>query len=120
MGCCAASGGVIGRVELVRLLLDLNVPVDARDSAGGTALLHGARAGQVDVVRLLLARGAERYPRDREGRGIEAYMAMAVRPISAMIEQRASSRAYRPTGHLKQQLAALTAQHVAVRELLAQ
>ena len=77
-----------GRLDLVRLLLDLNVPVDARDSAGATTLLHGARAGQVDVVQFLLARGAERYPRDREGRGIEAYMAMAVGPIAAMIEQR--------------------------------
>jgi ankyrin repeat protein len=109
-----------GRLDLVRLLLDLNVPVDARDGAGATALLHGARAGQLDVVQFLLARGAERYPGDREGRGIEAYMAMAVGPIAAMIAQRERSRAYRPTGHLRQQLAALTAQHAAVRELLAQ
>jgi hypothetical protein len=72
------------------------------------------------VVQFLLARGAARYPRDREGRGIEAYMAMAVGPIAAMIERRENSRAHRPTGHLRQQLAALTAQHAAVRELLAQ
>jgi len=109
-----------GRVDLVRLLFDLNVPVDARDSRGATALLHGAYAGQVDVVRFLLTRGAERYPRDRDGRGIEAYMVMAVSPISAMIEQRERSRAYRPTGHLRQQRAELTAQHAIVRELLAQ
>jgi hypothetical protein len=109
-----------GRTDLARLLLDLNVPVDARDSQGATALLHGVRAGQADVVRFLLARGAERHPRDREGRGSEAYMAMAVGPISAMIAQREMSRAYRPTGELRQQLAVLAAQHAVVRELLAQ
>ena len=53
-------------------------------------------------------------------RGIDAYMAMAVEPITAMIKRREMSRAYRPTDHLRQQLAALTAQHAAVRELLAQ
>jgi hypothetical protein len=108
-----------GRADLVGRLLDSNVPVDARDAAGATALLHGVGAGQLDVVRLLLARGAERNPRDRDGRDAEAYMAMAVGAITAMIAQRQKSRAWRPTKHLRQQLAALTAQHAAIRELLA-
>jgi ankyrin repeat protein len=109
-----------GRADLVGRLLDSNVPVDARDTAGATALLHGVGAGQLDVVRLLLARGAERRPYDRDGRDADAYMAMAVEPIAAMIAQRQKSRAWRPTEHLRQQLAALTAQHAAIRELLTQ
>lgn len=109
-----------GRADLVGRLLDSNVPVDARDTAGATALLHGVGAGQLDVVRLLLARGAERHPRDRYGRDADAYMAMAAEPITAMIARREMSRASKPTGHLRKKLADLTAQHAAIRELLAQ
>ena len=109
-----------GRADLVGRLLDSNVPVDARDTAGATALLHGVGAGQLDVVRLLLARGAERNPSDRERRGVDAYMAMAVEPIAALIARREMSRAYKPTGPLRKQLSDLIAQHAAIRELLAQ
>lgn len=108
-----------GRPDIVRLLLDVNVPVNARDDAGATALLRAAGAGQREVVRLLLARGTERNPRDRNGRDAEAYMAVAVGMIAALIERRGMSRAYKPTDHLRKQLADLTAQHAAIRELLA-
>jgi uncharacterized protein len=109
-----------GRADIVGPLLDSNVPVNVRDEAGGTALLRAAATGQVDVVRLLLARGAERNPRDHDGRGADAYMAMAVVPIEGRIKRRGMSRAYKPTAHLKMQLADLAAQHAAIRELLAQ
>ena len=109
-----------GRADIVGLLLDRNVPVNARDDAGATALLRAVASGQTEVVRLLLARGAERNPRDRDGRGADAYMAMAVEPIEALIKRRGMSRAHRPTAHLAMQLADLAAQHAAIRELLAQ
>jgi ankyrin repeat protein len=111
---------VSGRSDIVRLLLDSNVPVDARDEAGTTALLRAAGTGQVEVVRLLLVRGAERGARDRDGRGVDAYMTFAADDITAVIKRRGMSRAYKPTAHLKMQLADLTAQHAAIRELLAQ
>lgn len=113
------QAAVSGRSDLVRLLLDFNVPVDARDDVGATALLRAAGAGQPDVVGLLLARGAERDPSDQHARGVDAYMAMATDPIAARIKRRGMSRAYRPTGHLEKQLAELTAQQAAVRDLLA-
>ena len=82
---------------LSRLLLDLNVPVDvARRRRGDGAAVVARAPAQSDVVRLLLARGAERYPRDREGRGIEAYMAMAVGPHLGA--DRAARKARAPTG----------------------
>jgi uncharacterized protein len=119
-GAALHHAAASGRLELVGLLLDFNVPVNARDDAGATALLRAAGAGRLDVVRLLLARGAERNPRDRDGRGADVYMAMAVEPIEALIKRRGMSRAYKPTDDLKMQLADLTAQHAAIRELLAQ
>jgi ankyrin repeat protein len=109
-----------GRTDLVGLLLDSNVPVDARDDAGATALLRAVGRGQVEVVALLLARGAERNPRDWNGRDAEAYMSVAAVPIADLIKRRGMSRAYKPTAHLEMQLADLTAQHAAIRELLAQ
>ena len=109
-----------GRPDLVGLLLDSNVPVNVRDDAGATALHRAASRGQVEVVRLLLTRGAERNPRDRDGRGVDAYMAVAAEMIAALIERRGMSRAYKPTAHLRMQLADLTAQHAAIRELLVQ
>ena len=112
------QAAVSGRHDLVGLLIDSNVPVDAHDDAGATALLRAAGAGRLDVVRLL-ARGAERNPSDSDGRDVEAHMAMAARTIAALIERRGMSRAYKPTAHLQMQLADLTAQHVAIRELLA-
>jgi ankyrin repeat protein len=51
----------------VALMLDLGFPVDAhRPVDGATALHAGAYCGRVDVVRLLLARGADVGRRDRQ------------------------------------------------------
>ena len=118
-GAALHHAAASGRPDLVGLLLDFNVPVNVRDDAGATALHRAAGTGQFEVVRLLLARGAERNPRDRDGRGVDAYMALAVDPIAALIKRRGMSRAYKPTAHLKMQLADLTAQQAAIRELLA-
>jgi ankyrin repeat protein len=49
---------VAGDPLAVERLLDAGCPVDARDSHGQTALMNAARLGHIDVVRLLVARGA--------------------------------------------------------------
>ncbi len=48
-----------GTVDAVRTLLALGVPRDARGELGGTALHHAAWRGRPDVVRVLLAYGAD-------------------------------------------------------------
>jgi ankyrin repeat protein len=60
----SSSGGATalmwatGDIKKVRLLLDRGAAVNARMRDGTTALVTAARRGQVDVMRLLLARGA--------------------------------------------------------------
>lgn len=52
---------------LKKLLADPATPVDAPDSAGGTALLHAVLAQHAAAVRLLLAAGADPGRADRAG-----------------------------------------------------
>jgi hypothetical protein len=52
----AASGG---KSEIVELLLERGAAVDARDPAGGTALIWACNAGHLDCARLLLQAGAD-------------------------------------------------------------
>jgi ankyrin repeat protein len=47
-----------GDIAKVRLLLDHKVDVNAKTNDGDTALLTAARRGALDVMRLLIARGA--------------------------------------------------------------
>lgn len=54
-----------GGVQPVTVMLDLGFPIDARrDSDGATALHTAAYAGRADVVRLLIAAGADVEARD--------------------------------------------------------
>jgi ankyrin repeat protein len=53
-----------GRLDAIRLGLDLGLPVDGRDDNGLTPLHHAARSGHLDVVRELVARGASLALRD--------------------------------------------------------
>jgi hypothetical protein len=49
-----------GRLDAVRLMVDLGFPVESRGGEDGATPLHAAAAsGSVDVVRLLLDRGAD-------------------------------------------------------------
>jgi ankyrin repeat protein len=54
-----------GATDVVRLMLDLGFPVDARRGDHGSTPLHAAAyAGSAETVRLLLARGADIEARD--------------------------------------------------------
>ena len=47
-----------GFTAIVNFLLDNNANVNAKDELGVTALVYAARKGNVDIVKLLLSRGA--------------------------------------------------------------
>ncbi|MGA2927388.1 MAG: ankyrin repeat domain-containing protein [Solirubrobacteraceae bacterium] len=54
-----------GDVVAVELMLDLGIPIDARNEGHGATALHvAAHSGSVQTVRLLLARGADIDARD--------------------------------------------------------
>ncbi len=61
----AASGGA---VDTVRHCLDSGLAVDSQDHHGNRALNHAAKAGHLDVVRLLLSEGANANEVDGVGR----------------------------------------------------
>ncbi|CAM9358252.1 unnamed protein product [Chrysoparadoxa australica] len=63
-----AVGAITGRDAVIRLLLDENVNVNERDSAGRTPLMHAARFGNERSVMLLLMSGAGRLKRDVNGK----------------------------------------------------
>ena len=52
----AAKGG---HVEIVEMMLDLGVDVESSDLEGRSPLLTGARFGSLEVLKLLVQRGAE-------------------------------------------------------------
>ena len=47
-----------GRVDAVKLLLELKAPIDAQNVTGFTALHHAAESGSVEAAKVLLAAGA--------------------------------------------------------------
>jgi ankyrin repeat protein len=118
-GAALTEAASAGRLDLIEMLLDAAVPVDARNAAGATALLHAAGAGQVETVRFLLARGADRGKHDSQGRDIEAYMAVRPAKLKSRIKTRSASRAHKPTAHLSVRLRDLTASYAEIRALLA-
>jgi outer membrane protein assembly factor BamB len=54
-----------GDLAAVRAALDAGAPVDAANAQGVTALAYGAEKGRLDIVRLLVERGATVDTRDR-------------------------------------------------------
>jgi ankyrin repeat protein len=59
-----ARAAALGRVDAVRLMLDVGFDVDARGRA--TALHEAAYRGDLEVVQLLIERGADASIRDQE------------------------------------------------------
>ena len=52
---------------LVRLLLDYQAAINDQDARGNTALHHAARNGQIDIIEMLLGRGADANAVNQEG-----------------------------------------------------
>ena len=57
----------VGRLDLVRLLLDTGAAVDAQRPDGATALMAAAQSGHTAVVAVLLRAGAEPSLRSNDG-----------------------------------------------------
>lgn len=72
-----------GQDQAVKLYLDRELPVNATDEFGNTALIAAAGAGQREIVTTLLAKGADVNVRNREGR--TALMAAAQRGDAAIV-----------------------------------
>lgn len=62
-----ALAAAAGHVEAVKLLLEQNADVNARNADGGTALHAAAFFGQVETAELLLAKGADALARNSAG-----------------------------------------------------
>jgi ankyrin repeat protein len=56
-----------GHVEVVRLLLEKGVVVDARAGSGVTPLMVAVMGNHIDIVKLLIARGADVNAKDERG-----------------------------------------------------
>ncbi len=54
-----STAAVLGKLEILRLLLDAGIDKDLDPSNSGTALFHAARLGKVAAVGLLLEAGAD-------------------------------------------------------------
>ncbi|XP_063828660.1 uncharacterized protein LOC135078036 [Ostrinia nubilalis] len=105
----AAQGG---DVELCTALLEAgDVSVDSRDLGGWTPLVWAAENDHVDVVRLLLSRGADATTRDAEGNGCVHWCALAGHARSLRLLLAAAPHAHAaPNAHKDTPL------HVAARQ----
>lgn len=56
-----------GFTDLVRLLIDKGVDIEAKSSEGETALMDAAYEGNIEVVQMLLEAGADPNRRSRSG-----------------------------------------------------
>jgi ankyrin repeat protein len=54
-------------VDAVKLLLELKAPIEGENLTGFTALSHAAETGSIDVVKVLLAAGADPDHMTRDG-----------------------------------------------------
>lgn len=108
----------MGRADIAARLLDAGVPANAADRYDNTALAVAAMEGQVEVVRLLAARGADVFANDASGRGIAALMAARTGGLICLAETREASRAWKPTGHIRETAARLARRHGEIAAIL--
>lgn len=62
------EAGVADVADAMSLLIESGARLDARDNRGRTALMIAAELGHTGAAELLIARGADRYLRDKNGK----------------------------------------------------
>ncbi len=70
LGARMLRATIEGHDTLVRQLLALGAPVNVTDERGATALMIAARNGDLGILQALLAKGADAYARDAQGRTV--------------------------------------------------
>ncbi len=104
------------RTDSVAAMLEAGADPNLGNDAGLTPLLVAVQHGQVEPVRLLLAAGARVDAVDRNGQGIEAYLAWHPSPTALPEGSRAASVGLDPD---PAELARLDAAHAEIRALIA-
>jgi ankyrin repeat protein len=56
-----------GYIEIIRLLIERNADIDAKDSDGCTALLVASRYGDIEIIKLFLEAGADINAKNKDG-----------------------------------------------------
>ena len=64
----SSEAGIKDVVEVMTLLLDRGAQIDDQDNRGRTALMIAAELGHAAAVDLLLARGADKTLKDKQGK----------------------------------------------------
>ncbi|MBN2037194.1 MAG: ankyrin repeat domain-containing protein [Chitinispirillaceae bacterium] len=59
--------------QTARLLIEKGSPVDFENKEKETALIQAVKAGQYDLVRLMLEKGADKTKKDRQGKNAEQW-----------------------------------------------
>jgi Ankyrin repeats (3 copies) len=98
-----------GQIEVARFLLDRGIGVDVRGRDGGTALHWAAIAPQIEVIKLLLARGARVDGKD--GRFGATPLDMALWTWRTSSDERARERCYEAVKLLAEVSARLDREH---------
>jgi uncharacterized protein len=77
---------------LAKLLIDVGAQIDAENKNGMTSLMVAAKGGEVEMVRILLARGANPSKSDYTGRDSLGWALDSHRPAVIAILKDAQAR----------------------------
>lgn len=111
------EGAFAGHVEVARYLMDKGVDPDVRGQ-GMTALMQAARDGNVAMIDLLIARGADPRLVDPVGRNARAHFEDMLATLQAGVEEARQYRSATPGQRARAAYDALNAQAPAIRARL--
>ncbi|RFU27471.1 hypothetical protein B7463_g8880, partial [Scytalidium lignicola] len=108
-----------GHLDIVQILLDVGVDIDAKDNGMETALVRACSAGHDDIVILLLSRGADRNIQgERYGTALQAASLHGNRNIVELLLESADLDAEGGQFGTALQAASLRGHHNVVKALL--
>jgi ankyrin repeat protein len=77
-----------GRKEIVKLLLEKNSEINARDAKGGTALMAALENGHLDVAEALINAGTDVNVADNSGMTAAAYAEEKLSKVKDLLKSR--------------------------------